>query len=39
VVLVAQNETNADQAVRLRVGTQTLAPVLKANSFNTLLLN
>ncbi|RZL04733.1 MAG: beta-glycosidase, partial [Hymenobacter sp.] len=38
VVLVAQNETNADQPLHLRVGTQTLAPVLKANSFNTLLL-
>ncbi len=38
VVLVAQNETNTDQPVRLRVGTQTLAPVLKANSFNTLVL-
>ena len=38
VVLVAQNENDNDQTVHFTVGGQTLAPVLKANSFNTLLL-
>jgi glucosylceramidase len=38
VVVVAHNDTNAAQPMRLRVGTRTLAPVLPANSFNTLVL-
>jgi glucosylceramidase len=38
VVIVAQNEGSADQTVRIKLGQQTVAPVLKANSFNTLLL-
>jgi glucosylceramidase len=38
VVLVAQNDGSADRTVRVKVGRQTLAPVFKANSFNTLLL-
>lgn len=38
VVVVAQNDGNEDRTVRIKVGRQTLAPVLKANSFNTLLL-
>ena len=38
VVVVAQNEGDADRMVRLKVGKKTVAPVLKAHSFNTLLL-
>jgi glucosylceramidase len=38
VVVVAQNEADTDRTVRLKVGPRTVAPVLKANSFNTLLL-
>jgi glucosylceramidase len=38
VVLVAQNDSNEDRTVRLAVGQGTISPVLKANSFNTLLL-
>lgn len=35
IVVVAQNESNADRALRFAVGKQAFAPVLKANSFNT----
>ena len=38
VVVVAQNDGNTDRTVRFKVGSRTVAPVLKANSFNTLLL-
>lgn len=38
VVLVAQNDHDTDQAVRFRVGGRTVAPLLKAHSFNTLVL-
>ncbi|RZK13976.1 MAG: beta-glycosidase, partial [Hymenobacter sp.] len=38
VVVVAQNEGDTDRTVQLKIGTRTVAPVLKTNSFNTLLL-
>lgn len=38
VVLVAQNDHDTDQAVRFRVGGRMVAPVLRAHSFNTLML-
>ncbi|WP_375434911.1 glycoside hydrolase family 30 beta sandwich domain-containing protein [uncultured Hymenobacter sp.] len=38
VVVVAHNDSSQDRTVRLTVGQQTVAPVLKAHSFNTLLL-
>ena len=38
IVLVAQNEASQAQPVRVRIGARLLAPVLPANSFNTLLL-
>ena len=37
VVVVLQNDTNADRTVRLQLGKQTVSPQLKAHSFNTLL--
>ena len=38
VVIVAQNDSNTDRAVRIKLGKQTLVPTLKADSFNTLVL-
>jgi glucosylceramidase len=38
LVLVLRNEASTPRTVRLKVGTRTLAPVLKADSFNTLVL-
>ena len=38
VVLVAQNDQDTDQTVRFRVGGHTVAPLLRAHSFNTLVL-
>ena len=38
VVVVVQNESEADKDLHIKVGTQTLSPLLKANSFNTFLI-
>ncbi|MBC6989549.1 glycoside hydrolase family 30 protein [Hymenobacter sp. BT491] len=38
VVVVAQNDSNQDRVLRLKVGKQTLAPTLKPDSFNTLII-
>lgn len=35
VVIVAQNETDADKELHIKVGDKMLSPVLKSNSFNT----
>ncbi|HEY4327799.1 MAG TPA: glycoside hydrolase family 30 beta sandwich domain-containing protein [Mucilaginibacter sp.] len=37
IVVVIQNDTDADKTVTLKLGDKTIAPVLKADSFNTLL--
>jgi glucosylceramidase len=39
VVVVIQNESEADKELLIKVGNQTLNPLLKANSFNTFLIN
>jgi glucosylceramidase len=38
VVVVAQNDGNTDRTVRFKIGQKTVAPLLKAHSFNTLVL-
>ena len=38
VVVVAQNDGSEDRIVRFKIGQKTVAPRLKAHSFNTLLL-
>jgi hypothetical protein len=39
VVVVVQNESEVDKELLIKVGNQTLNPLLKANSFNTFLIN
>jgi glucosylceramidase len=36
VVVVVQNDSDADKTVTLKIGDKMIAPVLKADSFNTL---
>lgn len=38
VVIVLQNESKTERTVRIKVGNKTYAPVLKPDSFNTLLI-
>jgi glucosylceramidase len=35
IVIVIQNDSDADKTVTLKVGSKTIAPLLKADSFNT----
>lgn len=38
IVLVVHNDSTSDKLVRIQVGKLTIAPVLKGDSFNTLLI-
>ncbi|MCW3089846.1 MAG: beta-glycosidase [Ferruginibacter sp.] len=38
VVVVVQNESDTDKKLQIKLGKQTLSPLLKANSFNTFLI-
>lgn len=35
IVIVIQNDSDADKTVTLKIGSKTIAPLLKADSFNT----
>jgi glucosylceramidase len=38
VVIVIQNDGDADKMVNIKLGNKTISPLLKADSFNTFLL-
>lgn len=38
IVVVAQNESDADKVIHLKVGDKAISPTMKANSFNTWVL-
>jgi glucosylceramidase len=38
IVVVIQNDGNADKTVNIKLGDKTISPLLKADSFNTFLL-
>jgi len=38
VIVIVQNEGDTDKAIKIKVGGQVIEPLLKADSFNTLVI-